>query len=487
MSSFLDFKVNNLLVCSPLYQALDDPRMGIKERIDVLYQNRQNLYLDNVTSNLLIEKLAFSLPWNARMVVFFRLGLSYVNNFPQNIQHGFVLVTLICPTNETANKIIVIGRSLQKNLKRVGETFRKIEAYPRHDPRRDTIVQKLSNLVSKWEAEESQSLQQTYRTNYLTEQQRSNITEQLMGSLQTQKQVARSLFNKLEKIIGMRKALVSTHYVFSHASEFDCMLLYWLFKELGNYMLPRKDLRHLLIVRGPAELTKEEQAKMAQIRDDALSKGANSLDYLDMPGRKSLSSVLSVDICYVSTSPGESAISFADMASGSRVPIKARSRAPCLLEDELKRWNIPTILRENFISRFCEIINSLKEDGLNVWGLAIPKEKVLSLGYLAHAGGEFCRCHMNQDLHQLLNKIQNLILDETTLCVSGEKQVGLPAQYRLYPEQMTPENGVFLECFDDFSNKTRKRIKRELGQLSKAIALAAYSYNSLPAVTIPRA
>ncbi len=255
-------------------------------------------------------------------------------------------------------------------------------------------------------------------------------------------------------------------YIFTHAQSTVWMTTTYLIKELVKTYHPETDSTLFKYLRAP-EALKIDSEKLkkdikAGIDDHTLREGLQSVDAY----------------FYSNTSGGESAIYF--LLNNASVFTGYNSIIQKIVSEFLPKelaHLIPTIASK--MEEINKGLASLVSCG-NLFVFCVPKNLIKELGdavaYRSHPYGKMCSCHPGANHLEILEKLQNDILDDTTKCTSSNP---IP-QYRLLTEEIKPENGIQSHFLTPFGKAKRKEIKGKVKALVKSIAEMAYSAAQKP-------
>ncbi len=418
-------------------RAIVDPAMPLAERVEELYRNRHALLLGKGEGDQLLQELTATTSRLDRLKV-----------------------RICCPgPNTLLGKIGSIGKHIEVNRSHVEKLMEKIWNTSISDPKRDRGAAKIDALLAKWGTV-------PYKRLRLEDNRLIHLREE----------VPEPVIEKLERVRGIREALRSTHFVFSHACSSYFYIQYLFHREFERLLAPGRDMRHIFPFRGPKTLSQGQDAIMEDRREN---------------GGWDIGGMISCDAYHLSTYDSESALSYARVPN-TRKPYR-ESRYTKGFTEEIESWNLPKRLQDSFIERFFQLLSRSVPLGnrFNLWALCVPREKVEESGYFSHVAGFSCQCFdetenegrwaheldypidPNHPKHrEVLEKLQGNI---PILCTQAGNE-GRAPQYRLFPERLTPENGVFMVPFTDFTDKERQEILKEVRSFARDLYLASQTF-----------
>lgn len=252
---------------------------------------------------------------------------------------------------------------------------------------------------------------------------------------------------RLEKTRALKAAYEKTHYLFTHSSEPDLLAVYLFYREFERLKNPSRDISHWVPFRGPNMM--DQRKAMMEKR-----KGVQK-DYEDeLP-------LISADLYDLSTRPVESAIYFV-CSTKEKHSRFVHSRGGYAT---FETWSFP----EKFKDEFSRLVDQCVPAGKkNIsWAILVPHALTSKVGYLSHWYAQPCRCFHGQE-DEIFKQLQRGFFTKETGCkIAGSEEQ--PPQYRLYPEELIPENGVIIEYFSNFSNREIEEMTRKLAKLAEKI------------------
>lgn len=315
------------------------------------------------------------------------------------------------------------------------EEEKELENYPLH-------YKKIKEVRLKWEQVKEEILDEIAPDT--TQEHYRELEKRMVETLVGQAIEIKSLYEE-------------THFVFIHGQSTQFTTLLYLIKEMDakkNGKDPKN--KFFKYLRKPRTLDSEVLDPLINYAKDG---GDHHLGVREI--------MLSADLYFQNQSSAESAASFYSQNVSMLQYYHLRRLAAALFVSDTTQYE-SRIYEKHKVGIIIETMSEIiKQNSLcgSIVMILIPKNYLKnavdaeSIVYRSHPFGVPCKCH-GKELHlDIMQKLQNNILDNTTQCKRGVPQ------YRLIIPSLTPESGTLIFALTPFTKPNRKKIKDKIKQI----------------------
>lgn len=236
----------------------------------------------------------------------------------------------------------------------------------------------------------------------------------------------------LAKALNIKRVYRDTHYTFIHGQKLGLWVVMQFMKELAKLDNPERDLSLYHFLR-------HENGKEHVTVQDVLKKTDNIDDHSPY-FRKHL---LSADAYFYNLCANESANYYVAINGNQMEKSKGVTAENIILKKILIQYlGADDLIIRNELSTLCGEYQKLERIG-NIYAICVPRKKIDTSVYCAHAGGKPCKCLDNNSHSSVLYKVQ-LDIPCKLNCDEIRARSNFP-QYRIVTDQLNPnDNRIFL-------------------------------------------
>lgn len=294
------------------------------------------------------------------------------------------------------------------------------------------------------------------------------------AKIREQTTVLMSQAHEIKKIYG------DTHHLFLHGQSLVWSVVPLLIKELIREFNPEQEVGYYKFLRAEGSAVSDSYwdwiSSWTIMKWLGFSKEASKTagdyiaqnPYINDDDMKTRETILSVDGYFYNTQAYESCLYF--LMNNNNILGDGSTALKNVIQSVFRHFkkDASRELIDTLSTRLMKSIaftNSMTTTG-NLYLIAIPKEKSADIQYRAHPFGPPCSCHQGKSHTQILEKLQQGILNETTKCkVYG---CAIP-QYRLFLPALKPGNGCKIFRMSPLPRSSRQSIKAAIKSIAQEL------------------